>query len=856
MNAVDRQRHDHPASGRSRRPSPTEVHGALRYPASIGAEAGRSPRAKYNRRRSVGLRLIVTLTAMTLLSVGAGLVAITSFDRMERHFADLAVRNLDQTIAAAEIGRSSGDISRLAPALLLSQNTSALDSALAEINRRHDRLTRLINQLRSSLNGGGSLDAVARHSEQLSATAGAIALLVGRRIAVEQRLDAVSGSISEFMEEVDDVVDRFLISSGPDFAGAAGLGAPDPSSLLAWDVHGSEAIHQAAIDWKYAFQRVAISAERLAEANNSDAFGARREEYGAAIVALAQLDLPDAVAAPLRSAQSRLMQAAVGPRGVFDLKQEVMSITAESRRLLGQLHRAAGELAVSVRGLTIAVRDEVTASNRSLADILSANRNIVMVLIGLSVAAALAIGGYMHLLVAQRLNRLRKIMIERTQGSDRPIDISGNDEISDMAAAVVTFVEIIEAREGALRDSERRLAMRNSLLSAAQEASPDGMVAFDPQRQVITFNTRFAEIWNLQPENLANTCRDQLVGYVNSALLNREEATVTADLAYADPSLKVNDYLNLKDGRSLHRHSTALIGEDGTYYGRIWFYRDMTDRIRHEQQIEAANAILEEQKTELIYATQSLEAAREEAEAARLKAELANRTKSEFLAMMSHELRTPLNAIIGFSEIMRDRPAGRGDLGRYAEYARDINESGVHLLSLINDILDLSKVEAGRMEIRPETIVVADLAESSLKLVEGMARSNGIRLHADISDHVTTLTADRRAVKQVVVNLLSNAVKFTDSGGAVRLSARRRDDGATVMMVTDTGIGMPSDAIDRALEPFSQVGSVITRRHQGTGLGLPLAKGLIEAHGGCLTLLSKPRLGTMARLVFPACPSA
>ena len=855
MRAIDRQGQDQQACCRSERLSPTERHGAATRAGSTGSEPGRSFRTGY-RRRSIGLRLIVALAAMTLLSVGAGLLAIISFDRIEQHFTHLAVRNLDRTITAAEIGRSSGEISRLAPALLSSRNISELDDALAGINLRHERLTGLINQLRGRLNGSGSLDAVARHSDQLRATADAIALLVGRRIAAEQRLDTVSSSIQDLTEQVDGIVDRFLISPGPAPADASAYGAPDRSPLSDLDIPGSEEGRQAAVDWQHAFQRVAVSAERLAEASDSDAFRARREEYGAEIVALAQRRLPGAITAPLLAAQSQLMQTAVGPEGVFDLKREVMSVTAEGRMLLGRLHRAADELAVSVRGLTVAVRDEVTASNRSLVDALSANRNVLMMLIALCVAAALAIGSYMHLLVSRRLNRLREIMIERTRGLDRPIDISGNDEISDMAAAVVTFVEIIEAREGALRDGERRLAMRNSLLSAAQEASPDGMIAFDPQRHVISFNNRFAEIWNLRPEDLVDTSREQLMGCVNANLLNRDAATLRADKAYADPNLKVNDYLDLKDGRCLHRHSTALIGDDGTCYGRIWFYRDMTDRIRHEQQIEAANAILEEQKTELVYATQSLEVAREEAEAARLKAELANRAKSEFLAMMSHELRTPLNAIIGFSEIMRDRPVGPDDLRRYAEYARDINESGVHLLSLINDILDLSKVEAGQMEIRPEPIAVTDLVKSSLKLIEGMTRSNGIRLYTDIPDHVTTLTADRRAAKQVVVNLLSNAVKFTDNGGAVRLSARRRDDGATVLIITDTGIGMPTDAIDRALEPFSQVGSVITRRHHGTGLGLPLAKGLIELHGGYLTLVSKPQFGTMARLVFPACPSA
>jgi signal transduction histidine kinase len=246
---------------------------------------------------------------------------------------------------------------------------------------------------------------------------------------------------------------------------------------------------------------------------------------------------------------------------------------------------------------------------------------------------------------------------------------------------------------------------------------------------------------------------------------------------------------------------------------------------------------------------------------AKVGAETANRTKSEFLANMSHELRTPLNAIIGFSDVIKKSLFGPIN-ERYRDYASDIYNSGNHLLKLINDILDLSKLEAKQVELYEENIDLAVLIPSSLHLIEPQAESGKVQLTSTMGGDVPLIRADERRMRQILINLLSNAVKFTLEGGQVRVSASCSDQGVSIT-VSDTGIGMSPDQIPIALESFRQIDSKISRKYDGTGLGLPLTKHLVELHGGSMTIESELNRGTTVicllpreRIVEAAAPSA
>ena len=260
--------------------------------------------------------------------------------------------------------------------------------------------------------------------------------------------------------------------------------------------------------------------------------------------------------------------------------------------------------------------------------------------------------------------------------------------------------------------------------------------------------------------------------------------------------------------------------------------------------LRAYVAELEATKRELEQTSRNLSSALTSAAAA-------NHAKSQFLAAMSHELRTPLNAVIGFSEMLAHETFGPLGHAKYNEYVEDIRASGVHLLSLINDVLDLSRLDAGQMEMADEDIDLADIVAQSLRIVRGRAQESGIRMFEAIEAPELAVRGDRRRIRQVLINLLANAIKFTPEGGTIRVAIARRGEDA-VVAVTDTGIGMAKEDIPKAFEQFRQLDNSLSRKYEGAGLGLPLARQLMEAHGGQLELESTLRVGTTATMTFPS----
>jgi two-component system cell cycle sensor histidine kinase PleC len=250
-----------------------------------------------------------------------------------------------------------------------------------------------------------------------------------------------------------------------------------------------------------------------------------------------------------------------------------------------------------------------------------------------------------------------------------------------------------------------------------------------------------------------------------------------------------------------------------------------------------------------------VEEARDEALRKRFEAETANASKTAFLANMSHELRTPLNAILGFSEIIAQECFGPAGSPRYKEYAGDIHSSGSHLLSLINDMLDVAKIEAGRMEIQPEPLEVRKTLDGALKIIAVKARERKQQLVVEVDPDVPALYADERALKQIVINLVSNAVKFTPEGGRIAVVAGRARAGGFQLMVEDNGPGIPRDKLDKIFKPFSQVDNRYDRQGGGTGLGLALVRGLVELHGGRAWLESEQGKGARAYIVLPQEPN-
>jgi signal transduction histidine kinase len=255
---------------------------------------------------------------------------------------------------------------------------------------------------------------------------------------------------------------------------------------------------------------------------------------------------------------------------------------------------------------------------------------------------------------------------------------------------------------------------------------------------------------------------------------------------------------------------------------------------------------------EKIWLEQKAREAFEAIRTAKETAELADRTKTEFLAAMSHELRTPLHSIIGFAEVLMSQAFGELGNEKYVDYAGTIRESGAHLLDVINDILEIAKAEAGKLELREGLVNVTNAVDATLRLIKPQAEAAKLEVEKAIAPELPAIYGDEQKLKQILLNLLSNAVKFTPDNGKIKIIAEQDQDGQIIITVRDTGIGMAPEDIPRALAPFSQVDSELSRGYPGTGLGLSLSVVMIELHDGTLAVESEVGKGTTVTLRFPA----
>ncbi|MBV1934795.1 MAG: PAS domain-containing protein [Parvibaculaceae bacterium] len=394
--------------------------------------------------------------------------------------------------------------------------------------------------------------------------------------------------------------------------------------------------------------------------------------------------------------------------------------------------------------------------------------------------------------------------------------------------------------------AEEREAQAIEFLRDAIESIGEMFVLWDSHDQLVTCNSKFRELLEL-------TMADIAPGTSFQDVIARS-AAVNGNWPLPSSGIQAVSELQLTNGRWLQISlCNTKIG------GHVSVGTDITAIKQSEAQLTQNKSVLERTVADLQNSRGKLEEqAHQLVELAekysieKTRAETANRSKSEFLANMSHELRTPLNAIIGFSEMMNGEFFGPLGDAKYKEYSKDIHDSGQHLLDVINDILDMSKIEAGRLTLEPVNLELESLAEESLRLISGRAEVAGVRINNQIKDF-PLLLADKRAVKQVLINLLSNAVKFTPAGGDITLHAEPYKDhpGWARISVQDSGIGIPADALPKLGRPFEQVENQHSKTYNGTGLGLALSRSLIEMHEGILIIESEEGIGTEVSFTLP-----
>lgn len=492
----------------------------------------------------------------------------------------------------------------------------------------------------------------------------------------------------------------------------------------------------------------------------------------------------------------------------------------------------------TVSGWTVALGIPFAEVNAPLIKSVSTTGLVALLLLAVGAIAAAVMGRR----ITRSLRELCEAALGVARGETPRTTPSSIAEINEVADSLETAGAVVGQRSKERDQAEVELDRRTRTLSMLVENLPIAVSLTGPDRCYLAFNRLFLEQQDLTPDQLR--IGDPFEKFARHVARRGDygpgdvETLVQQRLARLDRHAPEHFEITGANGRILDVHIVPL--PDG---GLITARMDVTERRRRELEIEQARARLEQRTVEL-------NAARVEAERARITADAANTAKSLFLANMSHELRTPLNAIIGFSEIIASSHLGPLDV-RYEQYGHDVNAAGQHLLRLINDLLDQARLEVGQLELHDDLFQIDVAMEECRHLLSIGAEERNVAVKTVAAPGLPRLRADRVRIKQILINLMSNAVKFTRPGGCVKTTARRTPDGGLALAVADNGIGMRPEDIPAALEPFRQIDNTFSRRYEGAGLGLSLAKALSRAHDGQLDIKSELGKGTLVTVWLP-----
>jgi adenylate cyclase len=770
-------------------------------------------------------RLLLAFLGISAFAVIAAAAAMYSFAEVGKVLGRITQERVPSALASLELSRQAERIVTAAPAFLAATTRAQHQETSQDIAAEVGRLNELMGKLKGSAVAPEAMAAVAPAIDGLQRNLTALDALVASRLDVAERKEQLLRKLSG-----TNIATQRLVAPGvlvmdsklAEWRRALATAGLDEDARRAAASQLADEITVFMPQQKAQIELSAIN-DTLIKAAGADtladlpllAFPLRRSL--ATLEALAS-EFDDKLRLRLLERVDEFRNFMDGPDSIIAARDEELSIVGQAQGLLAENVTLSRQVGDALDRLVGAVNQDIGAANR---EALGAQRLGSAVLIGMVLLSLLSSGlivwRYVDRNLVARLRALSNSMLAIASGNLRaPLPAAGRDEIGRMADALTVFRDTaVEVREKNLRE-----------LYALLETIDYGVLMLEPDLRVRIHNRAYRQMWDMPEELMA-----QRPSFREILEYNRHrgvydvpdenwEDYATKRVEELRQSVVTQSEWRLPSGRVLEYQCVPL--PDG---GRMLTYYDLTHLKRTEEALQAAKE----------------------------QAEQASTAKSEFLANMSHELRTPMNAIIGFTRLIMRRCKDILPERQYGNLEK-ILASANHLLGLINDVLDLSKIEAGRMELRPVEFALEPLVDQCLRTVEPMVRSGQVRLIKEIEPRLPGLFSDQDKLRQILFNLLSNAAKFTEAG-TIKLTARRSGD-AVALAVADTGIGIPVDQLELVFEEFRQVDSSSTRQYGGTGLGLSISRRLAQLLGGDITLESAPGVGSTFTLTIPLCCAA
>ena len=787
------------------------------------------PEAAVRSRLGVRGRLLLAffgISAFAILGAGA---ALYSFREIDGSLGLITQRRIPVVVQSQELSRHAERITAAAPALLTVASQTEKDQWAHGISIEVDTLNELLAQLRQ-----GGVESAALHSlesgvEKLRGNLQALDRLVDQRLMLGEQKKELLGTALQLAAEVQNLLAPWV--SVMDERIAQWRRIAQDASVSSERRGAADQEFEKSLAWFRALQSSEVLAssvsdllQRAAAADNPNTVNISGFRAQQALNELERLsDVLDPKLRPLMAdTLTQLRPYAVGSGSVPELRRLELSLTENATQLLGENTDLSKHLTATVDSLVAGARKEINDANAAALSVVDFSTLAVIVAVVLSlVSSTLIVWLYVGRNLIARLRELSDRTFALAAGDLRsPLPPGGDDEIGRMAESLAVFRNTAVAMEEANLKEIREARLR---LTEAIEAISEGFSLYDSEDKLIICNTRYKDFFSGHRDKMVpGTPFEQIV----RASLERDEIEDSKDDPEAWLATRMERHRNpsephiqrRSDGRWV-RVSERLTANGGV----VATYTDIT--------------MLKQREAELADLVHKLEIARDAANEA-------SRTKSTFLANMSHELRTPLNAIIGYSEILQEDVADLGQESLMTDLKK-IEASGRHLLGLINDILDLSKVEAGRTELYIEDVDLASLFEEVQVIVAPLIQKNSNTLELRLADDLGSIRTDRTKLKQSVLNVLSNANKFTENGRLRVVAERFQADRPMVRIaISDTGIGMDEEQLGRLFQAFGQVDASTTKKYGGTGLGLAITRHFCQLLRGDITVKSKPGEGS------------